>query len=139
VKNAKKERLNELMADFKGTVYKADYDVTMGPKCHCCDKNRRMQYTTPLGRTADEACKCADRIVKYFPKECVLYSFGLYDDKLGAKYFEDREDGREMRLSSYEQYVAGTDFADLREYWTVFENKEDCQAYCDWLTAKKGA
>lgn len=112
----------------------------MPPKCNLCDDKRARPYTTPLGRKEQEPCPCSIVTSKFEPQEKTLTDLR-----------KDRGDGALLmwfRTSSDEGYSSGqiiknedvyngsTPFDQLERYHTYFNDKEQCQLYCDWLNDK---
>lgn len=135
-------KLSELLEDRKFVMYKADSKYTKRPKCNLCDDNRQLRYTTPLGKNAMEACTCAIQDVHYYPSEHVCYEFRLdnFDRKLKIFYKKMQYDDRgieyfEGETRSVENiYNKSMEFDSLGYYNNIFfDNKDDCQKYCDWL------
>lgn len=143
-REAYRARLSELLVDHKVLMYRATSRYRTGQKCDKCDDHRRISYKTPLGKDAHEDCGCAKKITYYVPEEMVYASLSIRNGK-AAIWYEIKESGDEDYLSRSSDhadkvYKTGTDFKDLPSwyYGTFFESKEECQAYCNWLTAKEG-
>lgn len=140
----RRERLLDLMGDFKVELYRAQSYFMSGPKCDKCDEARKIHYKSPLGKPMVEECDCKDNITYYKPKLFVCSSFELRNGDFIAWYEPYREtDG--MRLESIGSTTVpkfiykGEDFESIKEthYYVYFRTQEECQAYCDWLTAKE--
>ena len=139
---AKEERLSVIMKSLQHTMYVAREEYEDLPKCDKCDENRRIYYTTPLGREAYESCHCSERVIEYIPKECSLYSFRLNDNsknvlawyKLNKNF---NEEWFEESFLNKEVYDSSMRFEDINRYKQLFATKEDCQKYCDWLKESK--
>jgi hypothetical protein len=140
----RRERLKDLMKDFEVILYTAYSRRKSGPKCDKCDENRRIYYTTPTGRETYEECNCKNSITYYEPQKNVCSSFASRNGKFIAWYkpFNDEDvDGYSYESSTAPKFIySGEKFEDVPENrWTVyFKTEEECQAYCDWLTAKEG-
>lgn len=138
----RKERLIELMKDYKTILYGVDVKIERPPKCDKCDKNRRIRFITPLGREAYEDCTCKEEKKVYFPEECVLYEFRLNRDghEVVARYrpYSDDEDSflyyNSIRADCI--YSPEMKFEEIDKYRTLFKTKEECQKYCDWLNSQ---
>jgi len=109
--------------------------------CDQCDDDRRIYYTTPLGKEAYESCNCSKGVVKYTPKECSLYSFKLDNDSKNVlawyKLHEDyNEEWFEESFLNKEMHDDSMKFEDINRYRQLFKTKKDCQKYCDWLNEK---
>lgn len=138
----RKERLVDLLDDHKIIMYKAYSKLEYPKKCDKCDANRRIKYTTPLGRETHEDCLCKEGKVVYSPQEYIRYEFRLNRDKnsLTAWYrqYSEDEDGlvHENSIHADDIYSLGANFEKVKVYTTFFKTKEECQAYCDYLNQK---
>lgn len=149
--NAKREVRRELISDildeYRLIMYQASQVGVEKPKCDKCDKNRRINYKTPLGKDATEYCDCSTKEYTYKPKKHALVELSprnnFYD--LSAFYYEVRNSGGKdeyLRLSDYSQHATyiyrdGMGYKDIKRYSTFFKTKEECQKYCDWLNENK--
>ncbi|MDF1511083.1 hypothetical protein Gp_81 [Bacillus phage vB_Bacillus_1020A] len=138
----RRERLSELMKDFEVIMYRAYSKTVFPPKCDTCDRNRRIKYTTPLGREAYEDCQCKKGKTVYSPREYICKSFEMDQDgkKLKAWYvFKDNDDYASFDYSTFAKtiYHEGLKYEDLNNYDTFFKSTEECQGYCDFLNAKE--
>ncbi|WP_226035707.1 hypothetical protein [Aquibacillus saliphilus] len=133
---ARRERLDKLMDDYKIVLYRASAKSERKNKCDRCDDNRRIYYKTPLGKDAYESCDCSKGKLTYSPKENIIYEFRINRDnnELLAWYQYDDEYGS-MRYSTKADsfYKKGMKYEDVNRYNTFFKDKEDCQKYCDHL------
>lgn len=138
----RKERLTDLLKDFEVLLYRPDYRYEYGPKCDNCDENRQVHYKTPSGKDAQEDCGCKGRYRVFNPEEFICKSFANRSGKFIAWYTKNDDDGESFGLySDVPEFIyAGEDFKDIDlGHWKVFfKTLEECQAYCDWLTAKEG-
>lgn len=132
---AKKMRLTELLKDYRAVIYTVDDITVHKPKCDLCDNERRIAYTTPLGKSAKENCTCKEYSYKYEIREVTAASIEHYspEGNICVNYYDDN---REERISNYHMYKPGTELEKVTR-WTYFEDKNDAQAYCDWLTEKE--
>lgn len=69
----RKEGLRKLLATLDETHYRVKASWEYGPKCDKCDDRRVIQYTTPSGRAAEEACECAARTKRYEVEELFVH------------------------------------------------------------------
>jgi len=139
-RKVRSERLNTLLEGFQTSLYRADWTYEYPPKCDKCDENRRISYTTPLGREATENCTCKVSTKTYYPLEYVLYDISLYRDGSQLRgYYEPKDVDRIRRtVDEKDIYQQGTPFEELQTHrYTFFKSKEDCQRYCDWLNEKE--
>ncbi|WMT42816.1 hypothetical protein RE628_11315 [Paenibacillus sp. D2_2] len=142
--DVRRERLLELMGDFKVELFRVNYDWKSGPKCDKCDEARNIYYKSPLGNQKVEQCDCKNNIKYYYPRPHICSSFELRNGKFVAWYKPYCEaDGMEFETigsSSVPRFIyKGEDFELIKEehYYVYFETQEQCQAYCDWLTVKE--
>lgn len=138
----RRERLNDLMKDFEVIMFRARTKSVRQPKCEKCDSNRRIKYTTPLGKTAYEDCTCSISDSVYYPEEYICKSFSINRDgnKLSAWYIvDDKDDYASYDFSTFAKvvYNDGMDYKGLNTYDTFFKTKEECQSFCDYLNAKR--
>lgn len=142
----RRERLLELMGDFKVELFRARRDLRSGPKCDKCDEARNIYFKSPSGKQMVEQCVCKNNITYYKPEPCICSSFELRNNEFMAWYKPYREaDGMELELlgsSSVSRFIyKGEDFESIEEmYYSVyFKTQEECQLYCDWLTEKEAS
>ncbi|MGG4504081.1 hypothetical protein [Paenibacillus polymyxa] len=146
-RKVRRERLDTLMEDFIVELWVPESDYKLGEKCEKCDDNRRFHYKTPMGRDNSETCGCAVKIPYYKPELYTVYSFGTKDDgkKLRPWYRKKYRD--QDYYESDSSYAAdaiynGETFEEFRvksanEYRAFFKDKDDCQAYCEWLAERR--
>ena len=137
-KEAKKKRLSELLKDREILLYRPYYEFFKQPKCNKCNEERKIFYTTPLGKKTFEYCDCAVKIKKWLPKEykCVEFSINKNSNIMKMKYdLNELSSVNDWYTLSYvdTMYESSMDYKEINEYKTGFKNKEDCQEYCDWL------
>ncbi|MES1047210.1 hypothetical protein FOA22_22410 [Heyndrickxia oleronia] len=141
--NVRSERLVELLKDHKIILYKAYSKREYPPKCDKCDRNRKIQYISPLGRETTEDCLCKEGKTVYYPHEFMRYEFRLNRNKNGVtawyRQYSDDEDGftYDSSINVDEIYSPDMKFEDLKQYGTFFKTKEECQAYCDYLNSEE--
>lgn len=140
--NAKKMKLREVLDFISVTGYRPKAEYIKKPKCDKCDKYRKIHYITPMGREAEEYCKCNDSIVKYSPKEVKLLKFDVDNREDDVTFHYEKE--KESEYYDRYNYIANVcrnldadiDFESINSYTVVFLKKEDCQRYCEWLEKK---
>lgn len=138
-RKVRRERLVDLLEEHKVTMYKAYSKREYPKKCDKCDANRKIKYTTPLGREASEDCLCNKGKTVYFPQEFIRYEFRLNRDKNGLtawyRQYSDDEDGFVHESSIHADIIYSSDmrFEDLKQYSTFFKTEEECMAYCEFL------
>lgn len=133
--DAKKMRLKDLLKDYRAVIYAVDYFAVHKPKCDLCDNERRIAYKTPLGKAAKEDCTCREHTYRYELREIAAASIEHYspEGNIHVNYYDD---DREERIMNYHMYKPGMELEKVTR-WTYFEDKNDAQAYCDWLTEKE--
>lgn len=142
----RRERLLELMGDFKVELFRAYRKQKDGPKCNKCDATRYINYKSPLGKKMVEQCDCKNNIIYYEPKPHVCSSYELRNGKFMAWYkpYSSDADGMEFEFvgsSNVPRIIYSGEVFELiedRYHDIYFKTEEECQAYCDWLTAKEG-
>lgn len=135
----RRERINELMKDLQVELYTVASRGKEQPKCDKCDENRRIPYTTPLGRETYEQCECNSRIHVYEPIPILLTSFSI-DSGKGNAWYQVKDQGNYEYLSYYEDSINGKDLITTEEqfegigysYKSLFKDKEIAQKYCDY-------
>lgn len=59
VQDVRKEKLAELLNALDERLYTVERIYVSREKCDRCDDQRRIYYTTPMGRETYEACECS--------------------------------------------------------------------------------
>lgn len=146
--NAKREaynaRLSELLGDVQSDYWKITTEHISQPKCDKCDKNRQIEYITPMGRKAKEYCSCYDSKLMYIPEQMTIYEIKLrntHDDKVGIWFIRKYKD-EDLFINSTE-YLGNKKIIDNdtsvdeipvdNKYDLYFKSMEKCQEYCDYL------
>ncbi|KAF6636550.1 hypothetical protein H6F38_04740 [Paenibacillus sp. EKM208P] len=144
VYEVRKERLAELMSDFRVELFKASSTRELGEKCSKCNENRYINFKSPQGNDMTERCTCAVGRTVYKPTAHVCSSFENRSGKLIAWYKEHKDaDGMRLEELSYSDaprlIYNGEKFEDIKERYhnVYFKTEEECQAYCDWLTERE--
>jgi len=140
-KELESKKINELLESLAFMAYRPLANTEVGPKCDKCDENRRIYFTSPMGRKMSEDCICAARKVTYAPSEEALFRFYVRSSgQVSTRYFTRKEDGD---WDSYD--YCGTVYSELPDdlekitpFRAVFMNLSDCEKYCDYLNNKKG-
>lgn len=138
-KEAKKQRVADILKSIAVKGYRPDYIFENLPKCNKCDVNRRIHYVSPMGRKMTEECECAKRKIKYFPKEVKCLKINVGNSSVEGFYFElCHEDSYQDTWTScsdfYESLPESLD--SINGYRAVFLNEEECKKYCDWMNEK---
>lgn len=138
----RRERLKELMGDFRVELFRAYSRNRKPQKCDKCDEYRRIWYKTPSGKNAYEECECAKGAVYFEPSGMMCSSFEVRNGNFVAWYKEldGNEDGMKFAFDADSRVpkniYSGQDFSEIESHYDMyFKNKDECQAYCDWLTA----
>lgn len=136
VSEAKKTRLDSLLEGMRHTVYTVDYEYENKPKCDKCNDDRNVEYTTPLGRVAHEACLCKKTIKNHFVKEVPAYQIRLNSqgDALLTGFHDEFRDNS-IRIDD----IMGSDVKneDVREWEPYFNTKERAENYCEWANKNR--
>jgi len=133
---AKKARLKELFGENFVEVWGTKIEYIVKPKCNKCDKDRLINFKSPLGREFSEKCECDEKIKIFKPEilhlikiENVISATDYY-----YKYYEGSYCNGERICATY--VYDGQSFDNVNREKTYFLDKETCQAYCDWLYKK---
>lgn len=144
VYEVRKERLAELMSDFRVELFRASSTRELGEKCNKCNENRYINFKSPQGNDVTERCNCAVGRTVYKPTAHVCSSFENRSGKLIAWYKEHKDaDGMRLEELSYSDaprlIYNGEKFEAIKERYhnVYFKTEEECQAYCDWLTERE--
>ena len=139
-KELESKKINELLESLAFTAYRPLAKTEVGPKCDKCDENRRIYFTSPMGRKMSEDCTCADRKVTYAPSEESLFCFSVRSSgQVSTRCFTRKDEG------DWDRYdFCGTVYSELPDdlknvspFCAVFMNLSDCEKYCDYLNNKK--
>lgn len=134
-RKADNKKLKDLLRAFAVTGYRANCEYKIGPKCDRCDKDRKIHFVTPMGRSMEEECNCAKKTSTYCPKKVSLIRFDA-EEEIAGVYFEQVRAGKDYDIYSLCADVYDKDkkpFGKISSYYTVFLHEDDCQQYCDWL------
>lgn len=85
-----KEGLRKLMEVLAKPMYRVGVAYKEQPKCDKCDADRRIAYTTPLGRKQWERCECSHSEVFYRAEEQYGHSISKRSGKLTIWYENTR-------------------------------------------------
>ena len=141
---AKQMRIHSLLGDNFTVGYMVYRINTRPPKCNKCDEHRRVEFKSPLGRTFKEDCECSKYTVTYAVKEVELMKFYIRQNsnpnicryyKHADDVYNDKEDCNEYDYVT--RIYNNEPFEDVRYYSTVFLDKDECQAYCDWKNTQQ--
>ena len=135
---ARKMRLDELLAALDEHLYRVIQAGVERPKCDKCDEDRKLHYVTPRGRKSTEWCECSERDYCWTGEEQVghqvytrhgkwvvlWYDVRALDDRYGD--YMDAHFLKPAELATPEDLKASP-----RGYG--FHNKDDAQALADLL------
>lgn len=140
-REARKLRLHELVKECDRVYWQVGCDVTEQPKCDKCNQYRMIEYTTPLGRHATEACTCKEKIVKRVPEACYATELDVRNGEAVVWFAPERRDSdfAELRALKKENVCDNTDFSTLDMTKAYFSSQEICKSYCDWLNSRRNA
>ena len=145
------KRVEEILKPFveKSTIWRIDYEYIAGDKCDKCDKDRNIEFISPLGRKMKEKCTCAKGFYVRYPKKSNMKSLTLYQsiykpynlqssEKWEVLSWEDGYMKFEMDryIEDLSEYDENTLFADLDYTNVAFAKQEDCQKFADYLNKK---
>lgn len=97
-RTVQQEGLRKLLELLDEPRYRLTRDWETGPKCGKCDENRRLNYTTPLGKKASESCECATRTPRWVVEEQTVHEVSRRGGKIlvwyspVSRYFDSDED-----------------------------------------------
>ncbi|MGE6615767.1 hypothetical protein [Bacillus mycoides] len=142
----RKERLDALLKGFEIEAYTIASKSYKAPKCEKCDENRRIRYTTPLGKETYETCDCGSYIHVYEPIPTLLKEFSIRSGE-GVVWYEVRDSGnRYEHLGYYDDSINGKEMITSEEqfegkgtYKVLLQTKELAQKYCDYINKGKKA
>lgn len=88
-------------------------------KCDKCDEDGYITFYSPQGTKYREQCKSPETVQFYYDKV-----------RGDGKNYSDYVRCYVVRSSDFKPEI-------IDSYDTVFENKEDCEKYCEWLNNKE--
>ena len=110
-------------------------------KCDKCDEDGYITFYSPQGTKYREQCKCRHKNVIYYPAETRLARIYASKSPETVQFYYDKVWGDGESYSDYVRcyVVHSSDFKPeiIYSYDAVFENKEDCAKYCEWLNNKE--
>lgn len=122
MRTVQKEGLRKLLELLKEPRYRVNRNWEMGPKCGKCDEERKLRYTTPLGREMFEACECSTRSALWEVEETLVHEVSRRDGKIIAwyhgtsRYFDDDSMGSPTVLHSCEGHTLEEMAKNPRDY-----------------------
>lgn len=141
-----KEGIRKLLEVLAGPRYRVSLTYKEQPKCDKCDADRRIAYTTPLGRKQWERCECSESEVFYRAEEQYVHSISKRRGELtvwyeNTKRHSDRDDTDSIGSPTVLRTPEGVPFEELaknpREYG--YANKEDALKVASYLNKELAA
>lgn len=139
-KELESEKINKLLERLAFTAYRPLAKTEMVPKCDKCDENRKIYFTSPMGRKMSEDCTCAARKVTYVPSEESLFRFYVRSSgEVSARCFTRKEEGDWNRYDYWDAlyFELPDDLEKVSPSCAVFVNLSDCEKFCDYWNNKK--
>lgn len=105
-RTVQQEGLRKLLELLREPRYRVERSWDLGPKCDRCDEERRLAYTTPLGRESFESCECATRSSLWTVEEMLVHEVARRSAGLlawyhpASRYFDDDSVGSPTVLKS---------------------------------------
>lgn len=143
--SAKSLALKELLEPLEDIYWDITYKHEQMPQCDKCDKYRRREYITPMGRVAYEKCSCDIGKNVYFPKAMTLHKIYRKDKQLNGYYtmntrgeelaYYGGNDDRIFETKTPTKFLISKeeDFKNYSRFNSMFATKELCEKYCEKL------
>ena len=134
IADAKRMRLEELLADFPTVAYIIKHDSIEKPKCSQCNKERNIVFFSPMGNRYEERCKCGIPKLIFRVEEIALIELHQCepDGRMLARYFVQDWENRSM-LMFKEEFNDDDPFEKIGLYTATFRNKARAEEYAAWL------
>ena len=144
-RRVKRMRLAELLGENFTVAWGTKDDYEELPKCDKGDKDRRIHFNSPSGKSLTEDCECKQKKHNFVPQELSLIRFYIMNEKYtGRDEHIERHYRKVAKIESdYDEYTDttsvynGEEFSKVNSYGIVFLSKEKCKEYCDWLNLHK--
>ena len=140
-REVQKEGIQKLLEVLAEPRYRIAVNYQQPPKCDKCDTDRRIPYTTPLGRKQSEHCDCATSEVVYVVEEQMAQEVSKRRGEVVVWYqnsdrFSDRDSfGSPTVLKNAEAVPIDELLKAPRDYG--FRSEEDAQLVADRLNENK--
>jgi hypothetical protein len=139
----RRERLSELMKDCEIELFTVGSKGRRQPKCDKCNEDRRIPYTTPLGKETYEICDCDSKIQVYEPIPIMLHTFSIRNGN-GLAWYKIHNDRHDEWFTYYDDSISGKDLITDESqfesigysYKTLFKTKELAQQYSDYKNSQ---
>lgn len=141
----RKDGLRKLLDVLAEPRYRIDMERKSQPKCNKCNGDRKLEYTTPRGRVAYEACECAATTLVWVVQEQLVHEITKRNGELVVWYTSTARHYNRDNLDSISSGTVlrspvGASDKDLmgspREYG--FADKDDAQCVADALNKEGG-
>lgn len=139
-REVKKMTLTELLEEARLVMYVPQKTAHLHKKCDKCDEHRLIKFKSPSGAQLQEWCECNISYHIWEVAEMIRYTFyqdKKFGDKVYATYSKITERKNDKFVldpaSNLLKLYLDEQFETLNPTSIMFENKEDCQNYCDWL------
>lgn len=140
---ANKLKTNELLEAISSPKYVVEADWKYGPKCNKCDSDRRLTYTTPLGKENFEWCECHVTHQLYSVAEVIAHTITAKQTGLTVWYAMPRDflrapDDATTNYIHTEVYYTPISIEKMMDDYQQFgfNTKESAQELADALNAK---
>ena len=141
------KRLKELIGDFSVPAYGISYSLKFAyPKCDKCDKDRRVKFYGPSGKTYTEECSCAKKIGSFSIQEVSLVKFGTTcNGQYAFHYYVSKNSSLANDIGfdyctdiiTRENKSEWKSFDDINPFRAVFTEKDFCEEYLKYLQDKE--
>ena len=140
----RKEGIWKLLDVMAEPRYRIETSRVPQPKCRKCNEYRQLEYTTPRGQTAFEACECAATSLVWKAEEQFVHSIAKRNGQLMVWYdstarYYNRNNSDSISTGTVLKSPAGVPLKELmdspREYG--FDNKEDALMVASALNKEK--
>lgn len=145
---ARQTRIDELLEPFSVPVYRAVSETVYQEKCDKCDDKRYIHFFSPGGVELTERCsQCGKPTLVYSAKKYENNNLVIMkrNNKIQVYFINDKDEYYEIydvdkMDNSYMGRYEGEPYPEIRErrglYSTWFEDKAQCEDYCNWLNER---
>lgn len=134
IADAKRMRLEELLADFPTVAYIIKHDSIEKPKCSQCNKERNIVFFSPMGNRYEERCKCGIPKLIFRVEEIALIELQQCepDGRMLSRYFV-QDWGSRSKVIFKKEFNDDDSFEKIEYYTATFRNKARAEEYVAWL------
>lgn len=138
IADAKRMRLEELLADFPTSAYIIKHDSVEKPKCNRCNSDRRIEFFSPMGNKYIERCKCDIPKLIFRVEEIALIELNQCepDGRMLARYFV-QDWGSRSKVMFKKEFNDDGSFEKIEHYTATFRNKARAEEYVAWLQKRE--